>query len=191
MSNPNPPPGWQRRDSGPPAGPLTHGPPPARRRRRIVLGVVLGLLGAVVLVVVAGALVTIVPDGGGGGTKDGESAPPATPSVRSSLPRAPASRASPAGDPGPVGDVRITSCGVDRVTQWPSAKLLITNRSGETSTYIVGVEFIGPSGVRLAEGAALSNDLAPGQRAEATAGALEQVRERVTCKVTKVTRFAS
>ncbi|MEU9146596.1 hypothetical protein [Streptomyces sp. NPDC048349] len=165
------------------------------KRRKVALGVVLGAVGALVLVVVAGLLATLGTDGGGG-TKDRESAPAATPRAGTDSPRAPASQApasqaSPGPDPGPAGDVRITSCGVDPTTHWPSAKLTITNRSSKTSTYLVGVEFLGASGVRLAEGAALSNDLAPGQRAEATAGALDQVRERVTCRVTKVNRFAS
>lgn len=188
MSNPNPPPGWHPRDSRPPPGPLTP-PPPRAARRRVALGVGLGLLGVLMLVGLAGVLATIGPEGGG--TKDEESAPAATPVVGTSPPRAPASQASPAADPGPVGDVRITLCEVDPATHWPSAKLRITNRSGETSTYLVSVEFVSPSGVRLAEGAALSNNLAPGQRAETTAGALEQIRGQVTCNVTKVTRFAS
>lgn len=159
--------------------------------------VAVAFVGVSALVIVALVLIRPGP-GGGGGTGGERSAPAATPVAGASPPAPPASAPAESGavesgavDRGPVGDVRITSCAVDPATRWPSAELVITNRGGGTGTYIVGVEFVdASSGIRLAEGAAVSNHLAPGQRAQVTATALEEVRGRVACTVMKVDRFA-
>lgn len=94
-------------------------------------------------------------------------------------------------DAGPEGDVKITECEVNGATQWPAAKLEITNRSSKQSNYIVQVEFLDKDGTRLGEGTAATNNLAPAQLAKETAQGLAQVDGKVTCRVTKVTRYAS
>lgn len=214
MPHSNPPPGWRPRDSHPPAGPLTPAPAPPTRRRTALI-VVLGLFAAVIAVALTGLLITAIgPGGTGTKDRDGESPPAATPvtvasrsqaapsrtpsspapSSRAPSSPAPSSRApEPRTEPdrGPVHDVKIDSCGVDPTTRWPSAGLTITNNGERTTTYLASIEFLGPTGTRLAEGAGISNSLAPGQRAEVKAGALAQLTEdEITCKVIKVALIA-
>ncbi|WP_420311734.1 hypothetical protein ACOB87_28330 [Streptomyces sp. YS-B37] len=90
----------------------------------------------------------------------------------------------------PSADVKITSCAVDPTTQLPLARVEIHNHSSKASTYSVTVEFDARNGTRLAEGAALSLTVAPGQTVKTSAGGLDQVTQKVTCKVTKVNRIA-
>ncbi|MER7760569.1 hypothetical protein [Streptomyces sp. NPDC097619] len=100
-----------------------------------------------------------------------------------------------AGTATPVGpgtaDVRITSCEVDDLTKWPGAALTVTNRSSKPSDYLVSVEFLAPDGVRLAEGHAVLNRVAPGQVAKETARGLTQIKVPITCRITNVSRTAS
>lgn len=204
MPHSNPPPGWHPRDSHPPAGPLRPPPAPPKRRRTAVI-VVLGVAAVLIVTTLTSLLITTVnPGGNGTEDRDGETPPASTPVTVASRSQAPPSRApsspapgsrapEPRTDPdrGPVHDVKIDSCGVDPATRWPSAGLTITNSGEGTSTYIASVEFLGPTGTRLAEGAGISNSLAPGQRAEVQAAALAQLTEdEITCKVIKVDRIA-
>ncbi|MBX9425497.1 MULTISPECIES: FxLYD domain-containing protein [Streptomyces] len=110
-------------------------------------------------------------------------------------PTGPATRATggerPEDESGVRGDVRITACEVDPATKWPSAELLITNRSSKASTYLVEVEFVDASNKRLGEALAGSSGVAPGQRSEVTAQGLTQVSTKITCRITDVTRTAS
>ncbi|MET9952477.1 FxLYD domain-containing protein [Streptomyces sp. NPDC006339] len=106
-------------------------------------------------------------------------------------PTATAERERPQDESGARGDVRITACEVDSTTKWPSATLLITNRSSKPSNYIVQVEFVDASDKRLDEAVATSNVVAPGQRSEVTAQGLSQATTKITCRVTDVTRYAS
>ncbi|MET9377480.1 FxLYD domain-containing protein [Streptomyces sp. NPDC002992] len=89
------------------------------------------------------------------------------------------------------GDVRITACEVDPRTTWPSAELLVTNRSSKSSDYLVHVEFVDASGKRLSEAYTSTNDVAPEQRSKVTAQSLDQVTAKVTCRIVDVTRRAS
>ncbi|MFJ7073270.1 hypothetical protein [Streptomyces sp. NPDC098781] len=95
-------------------------------------------------------------------------------------------------DPGhpPSADVRITSCGVDSSTRLPSAGLEIHNHSSKASTYGISVEFVARNGTRVSEGTALSLTVAAGQTVKTSAGGVDQVTQRVTCKVTDVNRMA-
>ncbi|MFE9764332.1 hypothetical protein ACFYPC_07330 [Streptomyces sp. NPDC005808] len=90
----------------------------------------------------------------------------------------------------PSADVKVTSCTVDPVTRFPSAGLEIRNRSSKASTYSVSVEFTASNGTRLAEGATLSLTVAPDQKVKTSVLGLDQVTQKVACKVTKVIRFA-
>ncbi len=92
---------------------------------------------------------------------------------------------------GPEGDVKITSCKVDETTSWPSAELLITNRSSKTSDYYVSVEFVDTSGKRIGEAFMAIDNLVPGQKAEETAQGLDTIKVKIKCRVTDVTRYAS
>uniref|UniRef100_A0AAU2UWC3 Secreted protein n=1 Tax=Streptomyces sp. NBC_00003 TaxID=2903608 RepID=A0AAU2UWC3_9ACTN len=90
----------------------------------------------------------------------------------------------------PAADVSITSCDVDSATSFPSAKLEIVNHSSKPSEYFIDVEFVDVSGTRVAEGAAILNHVAPGEKAEDTAGGLAPVSGKITCKVTSVDRIS-
>ncbi|MGW4724221.1 FxLYD domain-containing protein [Streptomyces sp. NPDC004291] len=169
MSNQEPPPGWGHPPPGAPGG-----PPPRRKGRT---GKVIGFscLGVVVLIV---AILALTLASGGG---DDEPERTATPSpVRESRE-----------EDGPRGDVKIEACAVDPSTKWPSAELLITNRSSKASTYFVNVEFVDASNKRLDEAVVSSSAVAPGQEAKVKAQGLNQITSEITCRITDVTRLAS
>ncbi|MFD9035283.1 hypothetical protein ACFVZW_29725 [Streptomyces sp. NPDC059567] len=92
---------------------------------------------------------------------------------------------------GPRGDVRITACQVDAATKWPHADVTVTNRSSKPSDYLVSVEFVVPSGDRVAEAGTTVDHLAPGQVSQGRAQSLSQVTGTVECRVTDVIRTAS
>ncbi|MFF7183560.1 hypothetical protein [Streptomyces sp. NPDC008121] len=169
MSQQVPPSGW-----GQPPGWAEPTQPPKRNTGKVIG---LSCLGAIVLVV------AILAIGGRGDEPDQTPASPAT--TRS------AERERPQDETGARGDVQITACQVDFLTKWPSATLLITNRSSKASDYVVEIEFVDASNKRLAEAGAGSNGLAPGQRLTVTAHGLTQVLTKITCRVIEVTRYAS
>lgn len=171
MSQQAPPPGW-----GQPPG--QGGPPPPRKRST---GKVIGFscLGLIALAVV---LVIALTAAGGEDEPDRTPTGPATRATE---------RERPEDESGARGDVRITACAVDSATKWPSAELLITNRSSKASNYIVEVEFVDTSNKRLGEALATSSGVAPEQRSEVTAQGLTQVSTKITCRITDVTRTAS
>ncbi|MFD3660332.1 FxLYD domain-containing protein [Streptomyces sp. NPDC058659] len=80
---------------------------------------------------------------------------------------------------------------MDSATKWPSAELLVTNRSSRASNYIVQVEFVDASHRRLGEAYATTNGLAPGRQSRLTAQGLDQITAEITCRITDVSRFAS
>ena len=90
-----------------------------------------------------------------------------------------------------MDDVKITSCSVDELTKFPSAKVTITNKSSKTSNYAVEIEFTDSKGTRLDEGMASTNNLAPKQVSKQTAGGLTEASGPIKCKITDVTRYAS
>lgn len=90
----------------------------------------------------------------------------------------------------PQADVAVTSCTADQFG-YPKAGLRITNHSSGRSDYIISVNFLDGSGTKVAEGAALSSNIDPGQSAIESAGGLTSVKGALTCKVTNVNRFAS
>ncbi|MDX2542427.1 FxLYD domain-containing protein [Streptomyces sp. WI04-05B] len=184
QQQPPAPPGWQQ----PPTGPGWGGPPPPRNSSA---GKIIGFscLGVVAVFVVLIVIVLAV-GGGDSGSPKGGSTPTSDKSStgRSSAP----AKETVAGVPdGPEGDVRITSCKVDATTSWPSAELLITNRSSKTSNYAVSVEFVDASGKRLGDAFTATNNLAPGQKAQETAQGLDTIKAKIKCRVTEVTRYAS
>ncbi|WP_069743050.1 FxLYD domain-containing protein [Streptomyces sp. EN23] len=171
--------------------------PPAPKKSNAGKAIGFGCLGVVGLLVVIG-VVGAVASGGDDGGKGASSKASAV-----SEPAAGAPEKEPAEEPkeeapakakepsGPEGDVKITKCEVDGMTQWPSASLDVTNRSSKASNYIISVEFVDKDGTRLGEGTAALNNLAPDQVSKEKAQGLTQVSGKISCKVTKVTRYAS
>ncbi|MFI9169044.1 FxLYD domain-containing protein [Streptomyces lincolnensis] len=145
-----------------------------------------GCLGIVLVLGILIAIGLAVDDGAGEGgrSKDGGSVAEEPVREQDRDPPAPARG-------GAVGDVKVTKCAVDPVTEWPAAGLLITNRSSKTSDYTVDVEFLDRSGKRLGDGIGATRKLAPGQQADVTAQGLVRITEAITCRVTDVTRYAS
>jgi len=173
------PPGW-----GQPQGPAWGAPPPPPKKNPIgkILG--FGCLGIVGLVVVIGIIGAVL----GGSSSDTSDKPAASSGTKtSSAPQ----KTSAADEAGPEGDVKITACVVDSALHWPSAKLTITNRSSKASNYMIELEFVDAKGTRISEGIAATNNLAPGQAAKETAQGTADASGKITCKVTKVTRYAS
>ncbi|MGW3655284.1 hypothetical protein ACWD6R_06010 [Streptomyces sp. NPDC005151] len=88
-------------------------------------------------------------------------------------------------------DVKLSGCTVDPLTTWPSVDVEIVNGSEEAATYVVNVVFVDGDGTRVADGLAVSGDLASGQRAKQKAQGLGKSPVGTKCKVTKVTRYPS
>lgn len=91
----------------------------------------------------------------------------------------------------PADDVKVTSCTVDSATRQATAGVEIHNHSSKASTYAVTVEFVTANGTRVSEGGTLSSTVAPGQTVRTEVGGADRVTQKVTCKVTDVTRVAS
>ncbi|WP_455359727.1 FxLYD domain-containing protein [Streptomyces sp. SYSU K21746] len=189
-----PPQGWGQPQQQPgqqwgqqPTGPGWGGPPPQPRKSNTgkVIGFsCLGVVGLVVVLGIVGALVS-----GGDGDKPESSSVATSPGggAQEEAPAAPEQK-----EPeGPEGDVKITSCDVEPTLKWPSASVTITNRSSDTSNYIVTVEFLDAQGVRIGEGLAATNNLASGKVAKEKAQGTADATGKITCKVTDVTRYAS
>ena len=169
---PPPPPGW-----GTP-------PQPPKRNKGKIVG--FGCLGVFLLFLVLG-VIGLVVGSGGDSSKDSGAVVEESTAKESSAP----AKETPRDVSGPEGDVKITKCEVDPLTSWASAELLITNRSSKESNYIVSVEFVDNSGKRLDEAAAVTSNLASGQKSEQTAQGLTTLSGKIECKVTEVTRWAS
>ncbi|MEU9198866.1 FxLYD domain-containing protein [Streptomyces sp. NPDC048332] len=162
--------------------------PPAPKKNKAGLIVGLGCGGLVLLLIVIGVIVAAV----GGDTDDDEGPGRVLEVTASPSPSAPEKEKTAAPAPkGAEGDVTITSCEVNGTTTWPAADVEILNHSGSEANYIVSVEFLDSSGTRLGEGMAATNNLAPGQKAKVKAQALSDTNGKVTCKVSKVTRYPS
>ncbi|MEV5688159.1 MULTISPECIES: FxLYD domain-containing protein [unclassified Streptomyces] len=166
------------------------GQQPPQQPKKKSTGMIVGFscLGIVVLVIMLG-IVGAVMGGTDSGSDEGGILEVTAPPTKAAEKKDDAPKEK--DDAGPEGDVKITECEVNGATQWPAAKLEITNRSSKQSNYIVQVEFLDKDGTRLGEGTAATNNLAPAQLAKETAQGLAQVDGKVTCRVTKVTRYAS
>ncbi|MFF7211620.1 hypothetical protein ACFZAU_13955 [Streptomyces sp. NPDC008238] len=88
------------------------------------------------------------------------------------------------------GDAKITSCGVNNFSKWPSVEVAVTNHSSETSDYQVTIDFLGPSGEAVAQTVANATGVAAGDQAETSAQGSEALTGEVTCKITEVLRKA-
>ena len=88
----------------------------------------------------------------------------------------------------PKPTAQITSCENDDFG-YPHAKVTITNTTSEQKTINVQVAFTALDGTRLADGYAMVNNLAPGQKAAEEAMGLKQVKGKYTCTVINVDRW--
>ncbi|MFD4943205.1 hypothetical protein ACFWNT_11840 [Streptomyces sp. NPDC058409] len=175
----------------PQPGPGTGGFPQPPKKSRTGLIVALSVVGGVAALLALGVLIatsvggnssssrskqpSVEDTGGGAPVEDGVSDAPTEP---------PAAK-----DSGAEDDVRITSCELDSVTQWPAADVEIVNHSGARASYIVNVEFVDGDGTRHGEGLTSSSDLDAGQKSVGKAQGLGKFTGRLTCKVAKVSRF--
>ncbi|MFJ7200889.1 MULTISPECIES: hypothetical protein [unclassified Streptomyces] len=195
-----PQPGQQPQQPPPPyaqwpqPGPGAYGHPQPPRSSRTGLIVTLSVIGGVVLLLAAGVLIAVTS--GGGPSPTARSKPSAGESAKSGAPATGGPSDEPTGLPAlegtdAEGDVRITRCEVDSLTEWPDADVEVVNHSDTQASYIVSVEFVDGDGTRRASGLATATDLAAGQKSVQKAQGLGKVPGRMTCKVAEVTRLPS
>lgn len=177
---PQPGPGW--------GGPM---PPPKKTNVGLIVGAGCGgLLLALVIVVAMVALLRGGDDGNDRRSKTGRPVSDA-PSVAESAQateEAPATEEAQADPADAERDVTITACTVNSLTTWAHADVEILNQGSDTATYIIRMEFVDPSGTRLADGLAVTSNLAPGQKAKEKAQGVGETKGKVSCKVTEVLR---
>ncbi|MFE7358149.1 FxLYD domain-containing protein [Streptomyces sp. NPDC057543] len=168
-------------------------PPPKKSRTGLI--VTLSVLGGLVLLGGCGALVAVI---GANAVSEvsatGESTAVAVPAKSAPAAGVPAEKPAEKAKKAPTGpeaDVKLHACEVNDMTNWPSAMVEINNGSKDTSNYIISVEFLDKSGTRVGEALAATNNVAAGQKVETKAQSLDKVSGDVTCKVTKVSRYAS
>ncbi|MFJ8853256.1 hypothetical protein [Streptomyces sp. NPDC102437] len=184
----------------PQPAPGAYGYPQPPRKSRTGLIVTLSVIGGVVLLLAAGVLVAVTS--GGGTSSTAGSKPSRAEATESGSPAAsgapapgdasdaPTELPAPEGTDG-EGDVRITRCQVDSLTEWPDADVEIVNHGDDQASYIVSVEFVDGDGTRRASGLATATDLAAGRKSVQKAQGLGKVPGKMTCKVSKVTRLPS
>ncbi|WP_326765421.1 hypothetical protein OG978_13235 [Streptomyces sp. NBC_01591] len=179
--------------------PTAYGYPQPPKKSRTGLIVTLSVVGGVAVLLALGVLIAVTS---GGDSSSAKSKPSAVEATEGGSPAA-----SGAPEPGEAsdaptelpalegtdaeGDVRITRCQVDSLTEWPDADVEIVNHSDTQASYIVSVEFVDGDGTRRASGLATATDLAAGQKSVQKAQGLGKVPGKMTCKVSKVTRLPS
>ncbi|MGW2176754.1 hypothetical protein ACWCXX_01435 [Streptomyces sp. NPDC001732] len=180
-------------------GPEGYGHPQPPKKSRTGLIVTLSVVGGVAVLLALGVLIAVLAGdnspsgrakppvaerpGGGASATEGAPAPDDASGAPTELPAL-------EGTDG-TGDVRITRCEVDSLTEWPDADVEIVNHSGAQASYIVSVEFVDGEGTRRASGLATATDLAAGRKSVQKAQGLGKVPGRMTCRVSKVTRLPS
>ncbi|MFI5767540.1 hypothetical protein ACIA74_03135 [Streptomyces sp. NPDC051658] len=182
----------------PQPGPGAYGCPQPPRKSRTGLIVTLSVVGGVALLLsillALGVLIAVMT--GGGPLSTARSKPSTVDATKSEAPVPGDASDAPTELPAlegtdASGDVRITRCEVDSLTEWPDADVEIVNRSDTQASYIVSVEFVDGEGTRRASGLATATDLAAGQKSVQKAQGLGKVPGKMTCKVSKVTRLPS
>ncbi|MFJ4918125.1 FxLYD domain-containing protein [Streptomyces sp. NPDC088726] len=155
------------------------------------MGLIVGLgCGGLLLLVVIIGVIVAVAGGGDSGTDSGSSGKgSAAPSESGKVPAEEKEAPKPKG--GAEGDITVTGCVVNSSTTWPAADVEIVNHSGAKSNYIVSIEFVDKAGTRLGEGMAAANNVTPGQKVRAKAQGLAETSGKVSCKISKVTRYPS
>jgi hypothetical protein len=179
---------------GYPQQPYGYAPPPPKKSPvgKILGFGCLGAVAATILLVIIGVAVSGGDDNGGGTTASDSSDSDANgPAEEEKEPRG-FKWAAKGADTSTAGwdDVEITSCEAGEFG-YPKAEVKITNRSSDTSNYSINLEFVDPSGKRLSEGIAATNNLASGQSTTQEASGFEEVSGEFKCKFTEITRYAS
>ncbi|MFF4078371.1 hypothetical protein ACFYZN_03075 [Streptomyces sp. NPDC001777] len=186
----------------PQPGPGAYGYPQPPKESRTGLIVTLSVVGGTAVLLALGALIAVLgsddspSDGskrpvagasdGSAPAKEGTPAPDRTSDASDAPAELPAREGADA-----TGDVRITRCAIDSLTEWPDADVEIVNHSEDRASYIVSVEFVDGEGTRRASGLATATDLAAGQKSVEKAQGLGKVPGKMTCRVSKVTRLPS
>ncbi|WP_405712282.1 MULTISPECIES: hypothetical protein [unclassified Streptomyces] len=184
---------WPQPDTG------VYGGPQPPRKSRTGLIVTLSVVGGVAVLLALGVLIAVTS---GGDSPSARSKPSAVEATESGSPAASGAPAPDGASDAPTelpalegtdaeGDVRITRCQVDSLTEWPDADVEIVNHADTQASYIVSVEFVDGDGTRRASGLATATDLAAGQKSVQKAQGLGKVPGKMTCKVSKVTRLPS
>ncbi|MFF1644228.1 hypothetical protein [Streptomyces sp. NPDC058240] len=182
----------------PQPGPGAYGYPQPPRKSRTGLIVTLSVVGGVALVLAIllalGVLIAVMS--GGGSSSTSRTKPSTVEATKSEAPVPGDASDAPTELPAlegtdASGDVRITRCEVDSLTEWPDADVEIVNHSDTQASHIVSVEFVDGEGTRRASGLATATDLAAGQKSVQKAQGLGKVPGKMTCKVSKVTRLPS
>jgi hypothetical protein len=183
----------------PQSGPGAYGYPQPPKKSRTGLIVTLSVVGGTAVLLALGTLIAVL---GSDDSPSGRSKPPAAEAPGSGRPTpedepapddasdAPTDLPAPESADG-TGDVRITRCEIDSLTEWPDADVEIVNHSKDEASYIVSVEFVDGEGTRRASGLATATDLAAGQKSVQKAQGLGKVPGKMTCRVSKVTRLPS
>lgn len=165
--------------------------PQPSKKSRTGLIVTLSVVGGVAALLALGVLIATSV---GSNSSSSKSNPPSVEATEGGAPVAGGASDAPteppaAEDTAAEDDVRITSCELDSVTQWPAADVEIVNHSGARASYIVNVEFVDGDGTCHGEGPAPSSNLDAGQKAVGKAQGLGKFTGKLTCKVAKVSRF--
>ncbi|MCX5343848.1 hypothetical protein [Streptomyces atratus] len=175
----------------PQPGPGAGGFPQPPKKSRTGLIVTLSVVGGMAVLLALGVLIATSI---GSNSSSDKSNPPSVEATEGGAPVEGGASDAPteppaAQDAGAEDDVRITSCELDSVTQWPAADVEIVNHSGARASYIVNVEFVDGDGTRHGEGLASSSNLDAGQKSVGKAQGLGKFAGKLTCKVAKVSRF--
>ena len=117
------------------------------------------------------------------GNADGKSTDTPASSSTASRPTVPDER-------GPVEDVTMSPFTVDSIGA-VTAPMTVTNHSSKASNYIIEFEVLNSAGVKIGDGIASTNNLAPGQTAQLSGIALSVSGQPDRVKLTRVTRYAS
>ncbi|WP_327367208.1 hypothetical protein [Streptomyces sp. NBC_01217] len=171
---------------------MSYGYPPTPKQSRTGLIVTLSVVGGVAVLLALGVLIAVSAGNnsaaGDSKTSKPSKRPPAGATEGGGVSEEPTESPVVEGTKA-EDDVRITSCELDSVTQWPSAGVEIVNHSGERSSYIVNIEFVDGRGTRHGEGLMSSSSLDAGQKSVGKAQGLGKFTGKLTCKVAKVSRF--
>lgn len=90
-------------------------------------------------------------------------------------------------------DVKLNSCSADEnFGNFGNANITVTNNSSKRSSYIIEITFESPDGAtQYGTGAAIINNLDPGQSKDEDVSSLDEFPADGVCKVTNVDRMAS
>jgi hypothetical protein len=131
--------------------------------------------------------------GGSGASKDTPAATNSHATATAPAPgAAPAATTKPAApaDKGAMGDVTLGKFTVDTIGA-VTVPVTVINHSSKRSNYIIEFEVDNAAGVKIGDGIASTNNIAPGQKAQLSGIAISVGDGPASVKLTNVTRYAS